>query len=106
MNWKIEYLKTLTRDIPGYVVDCGWRCTGTEQDKTASVYGTCSFAVPANADGSFAPYDSLTEQQVLGWCWASGVDKDATESAVTSQLNALINPVTATPPLPWAQQGA
>ena len=103
MLWQIEWMKTLTETIPGYVVDAGWRCTGTEKDQTASVYGTCSFAAPANTDGTFAPYSSLTEEQVLSWCWASGVDKDATEAAVKTQLDALINPVTTTPPLPWAK---
>ena len=103
MLWQIEWMKTLTETIPGYVVECGWRCTGKFADTQASVYGTCSFAVPANTDGTFAPYSSLTEEQVLSWCWASGVDKDATEAAVKTQLDALINPVTTTPPLPWAK---
>lgn len=103
MNWQIEWMKTLTRDIPGYVVDCGWRCTGTEKDQTASVYGSCSFSVPENPDGSFIPYASLTEQQVLGWCWTSGVDKDATEKAVQTQLDNLINPPVVQPALPWAK---
>lgn len=108
MKWQIEWMKCLPTlgSVKDYVVECGWRCTGTEKDQTASVYGTCSFAVPENPDGSFAPYSSLTEQQVLSWCWASGVDKDATEAAVKTQLDNLINPPVVQPPLPWAQQGA
>lgn len=103
MNWQIEWMKCLTETIPGYVVECGWRCTGEFADTQASVYGTCSFAAPANADGSFAPYDSLTEQQVLSWCWASGVDKDATEDAVTQQIRRSIAPPVIFQPLPWSK---
>lgn len=105
MNWQIEWMRTLPQSaaLPGYVVDCGWRCTGTEKDQTASVYGSCSFSVPENADGSFIPYASLTEQQVLGWVWSSGVDKDATEKAVQTQLDNLINPPVVQPALPWAK---
>jgi len=105
MNWQIEWLKTTptTATPPEWVLECGWRCTSTEKDQTASVYGSCSFSVPENADGSFAPYSSLTEQQVLGWVWSSGVDKDATEKAVQTQLDNLINPPIIQPALPWSQ---
>jgi hypothetical protein len=51
---------------------------------------------------SFTPYANLTQDQVLGWIWASGVDKDATEAAVEQQIQNQINPPIVTPPLPWA----
>jgi hypothetical protein len=40
--------------------------------------------------------------QVLGWVWANGVDKDATEAAVEGQIEAQKNPPVVSPPLPWA----
>jgi hypothetical protein len=52
--------------------------------------------------GTFTPYDQLTQEQVLGWIWDNGVDKDATEAAVQQQLDNQINPPVVTPPLPWA----
>jgi hypothetical protein len=67
---------------------------------TGSVYSTCQ--VPAPTGSSFTPYDQLTENQVLGWIWANGVDKFATESAVATQIANQINPPVVTPPLPWA----
>jgi hypothetical protein len=85
------------------VVTAHWQCNGTQvQDgKTynTSVYSTTSFTYTG---GSFVPYNQLTQDQVLGWCWANGVDKTATEAAVQSMLNNAINPATTQPPLPWA----
>jgi hypothetical protein len=43
----------------------------------------------------------LTQDQVLGWVWANGVDKDATEAAVEGQIEAQKNPPVVSPPLPW-----
>jgi hypothetical protein len=64
------------------------------------VYSTCSFPLPAEG-GAFTPYADLTQDQVLGWCWANGVNKDATEAAVQAQIDNQINPPTIQPPLPW-----
>jgi hypothetical protein len=38
--------------------------------------------------------------EVLAWCYASGVDKDATEAALVQQIELQKNPVTATG-TPW-----
>ena len=81
-----------------------WTCSGQQtasgQVYTGSVYSTC--AVPAPTGSAFTPYDQLTETQVLGWIWANGVDKAATEAAVAQQIANQINPPVVTPPLPWA----
>jgi hypothetical protein len=53
---------------------------------------------------SFVPYNQLTEQTVLGWIWANGVDQAATEAAVQQQINNQRNPPVITPPLPWISQ--
>lgn len=101
MNWKIEYMevKPVEGSFTNVVVVAGWRCTASNQNKTASNYGTCSFSAPGSP---FTPYADLTENQVLGWCWANGVDKAETEASVQSQLDALINPPVVQEPLPWA----
>jgi hypothetical protein len=78
-----------------------YRCTGTDGQYTASVYSTCS--VPAPNPDDFTPYEDLTLNQVLGWIWANGVDKDATEAAVQTQIDNLINPPVVTLPIPWNQ---
>ena len=81
------------------VFNVHWTCSGTDGAYSASVYSTCT--IPYSGK-SFTPYEDLTQNQVLGWVWASGVDKDATEEAVVHQLNNQINPPVVTPPLPWS----
>jgi hypothetical protein len=100
-TWKIESLdvKPTEGEHTDVVVVAHWRCTGVDGNHGASVYSTCSFPAP---EGSFTPYDQLTQEQVLGWCWANGVDKAATEAAVQQQIDNQINPPVITPPLPWA----
>lgn len=65
---------------------------------TDFVIATAQFSLPS---GSFTPYNNLTEEQVLSWIWASGVDKDATENIVKLRIDAQITPPVTTPPLPW-----
>lgn len=82
----------------GFITTAHWTCSGVDGEFSASVYSTCSWA-----DGTpTIPYNQVTEAEVLAWCWASGVDKDATEAAVTAQIEAQKNPVTSSG-LPWAQ---
>lgn len=82
------------------VFNVHWTCSGVQDTYTASVYNTCS--VPAPTGGSFTPYADLTQDQVLVWIWANGVDQAATEAAVDQQIQNQINPPVVTPPLPWA----
>ena len=101
MNWTIS---TLERELSdGGVIVAHWRCTASEtvgEDTfSASSYGTCGFAYDASSP-DFVPYDQLTESQVLGWVWADGVDKDATETALQANIDAQKNPTTADG-VPW-----
>ncbi len=80
----------------GFITTAHWTCSGVDGEFSASVYSTCSWA-----DGTpTIPYNQVTEAEVLAWCWASGVDKDATEAAVTAQIEAQKNPVQASG-TPW-----
>lgn len=104
ITWIIEWMQCKPKDAGNtdVVITAGWRCNGTDGQYSSTVYGTCSFPAP---EGSFTPYADLTQDQVLGWCWANGVDKDATEANVEGQIETQINPPIIQPPLPWAQQG-
>jgi len=115
ITWTIDWMQASTQTINGHqevVLTAGWRATGTEANTatppetfTNSIYGTCTFPEPAEG-GSFTPYSSLTQSQVIGWCWANGIDQQATETAINNNLNLQINPATTQPPLPWVTQGA
>lgn len=107
ITWVIEWMQTTptTSNPPEVVLTAGWRCNGTETanatDYTGTAYGTCSFPQPTEG-GPFTPYAGLTQEQVLGWCWANGVNQAATEAAVQQQIDNQINPPVIQPPLPWA----
>ena len=98
--WLIERLlcKPLEGSNPDVVITADWRCNGSQESFSGTCYGSCSFAPPT---GSFTPYADLTEQQVLDWCYANGVDKSAIEANVTAQINNQINPPVVSLPLPW-----
>ena len=100
--WIIEWMQTTpTSANPSEaVLQVGWRCNGTEDTYSGSVYSTCT--LPAADPQNFIPYSSLTEAEVLNWVWANGVNKVATEAAVQQQIERQINPPTIQPPLPWA----
>lgn len=93
IKWSISNLDRRTSD--GFVTTAHWRCDAVDGEFSASVYSTCSW----NEDQPTVPYSSLSEATVLGWVWQS-VDKQATEDAVTAQINAQKNPVQASG-LPW-----
>jgi hypothetical protein len=98
--WIIERLlvKPTEGSETNVVITADWRCNGTDETYSGTCYGSCSFQPPS---GSFTPYEDLTEQQVLNWCYANGVDQAAIEANVTQQIENQINPPVVTLPLPW-----
>jgi hypothetical protein len=100
LSWIIERL--LVKPTEGthtdVVITADWRCNGSQDQYSGTCYGSCSFAPPT---GSFTPYPDLTQDQVLGWCFANGVDKTAIEANVSAQIADQINPPVIAPPLPW-----
>jgi hypothetical protein len=102
ITWLIEWMKSKPVDgnFSNVVVTAGWRCNGVQDTYNASVYGTSSFTIDPEST-TYTPYNQLTQEQVLGWVWSKDVNKEATESAIQTQINELINPPVVTLPLPW-----
>jgi len=97
VTWTIS---TLERELSdGGVIVAHWRATDVDGDYSASSYGTCGFTYDASAS-DFTPYDDLTESQVLGWCWANGVDQDAIEASLAAKIESDKNPTQANG-VPW-----
>ena len=94
ITWNISQLDRQTSD--GFVYCAHWQATATDGDYSASIVNTCSW----NDGSPTVPYDSLTQETVLGWIWANGVDKDAVEEALAAQIELQKNPVKATG-VPW-----
>jgi hypothetical protein len=94
-NWVITQTNYETAN--GFITTAHWTCVAADGGYTASVYGTRSWA-----DGTpTVPYADVTMQEVLDWCWASGVDKEAIEASLAQNIESQKNPVIATG-TPWA----
>ena len=96
-TWTIATLEHNVAD--GGVTVAHWRVTEVDGDYSASAYGTCGFS-PDASDPAFVAYDSLTESQVLQWCWNNGVDQAATEASLVANIESQKNPVSAAG-VPW-----
>jgi hypothetical protein len=95
-TWTITTLDRNTAD--GFVKTAHWNCTAVDGEYSASIYSTCSWA-----DGTVnIPYADLTQETVLNWVWANGVDKTATETALAANIALQKAPVTASG-TPWSQ---
>ena len=95
-TWTIANLERNVAD--GGVTVAHWRVTEVDGDYSASSYGTVGFTPDASAD-DFVAYDDLTEEVVMGWVHAE-VDQDATEAALTANIEGQKNPVSADG-MPW-----
>lgn len=109
-KWTINKVQVAKDNL---IVNVSLVVTGTDGDLSASAGYT------RNLVGSdrFIPFEQLTEQQVLNWCFApevvTWVDiygkeqfitnllKDEGESQVTGQINRQLAQKAAEPALPW-----
>lgn len=94
ISWTITQTDYIVAD--GFITTAHWTATAVDGDNTASIYATCSWQ-PGTPT---IPYAQVTQQNVLNWCWESGVDKAATEAALADMIAAQKNPVNASG-LPW-----
>ena len=100
INWIIKQLlvKKTEGSLSDVVVTANWSCRASDGTYSAVSTGCTEFAAPA---ANFTPYPDLTQEQVLDWCYANGVDQAAIEANVTAQIENQINPPIVTLPLPW-----
>jgi hypothetical protein len=95
-NWQIVQMDRLTSD--GFVVTVHYNVSATENDYTASTYGTVGFT--EQPDEQYIPYADLTQEMVTGWV-QDALNKDTVEESLATQIEALKNPTQATG-LPWS----
>jgi hypothetical protein len=102
MNWNI--ISLVVNPIEGMLTNvvtiANWSCTQTQtvNNTTYTAMVANSTILPTPTEG-FTPYNELTENQVLNWVWASGVNKSEVELTVSNDLQHQINTI---PALPWA----
>ena len=97
-TWVINQLERTLAD--GGVIVAHWRATATDGEHSASSYGTCGFT-PDPSSSDWVAYDSISEEMALGWCFDSGVDKDAIEASLAAQIEVQKNPTQASG-VPWS----
>lgn len=94
-NWAISQCEHIA--ATGFISVAHWRCDAVDGEYAASVYSTASFP---EGEPSI-PYAEVTEQEVLDWVWANGVDKAAAEASLAAQIETQKNPPVVSG-LPWA----
>lgn len=106
-TWTVNQM-TVIPQIEGktdVVIEAAWTCQGVQyapgSDIRANAMNTTQFTLDSGS--AFTPYTDLTQDQVLGWIWASGVDKQEIEDKVQAALTAEANRSQTSPPLPWIQ---
>ena len=101
-NWVISQCDRELAD--GGITTAHWRVNATQTledvEFTASSYGTCGFT-PDPESGDYTPYAEVTEVEVLGWCWANGVDQESIEDSLQANIDLQINPVIVSG-VPWS----
>jgi len=95
ITWTITQTDYQTSDK--FIFCAHWTATSVDDGYTASIWSTCSW----QAGTPTIPYANVTMDEVLAWCYASGVDKTAVEAALAQQIELQKNPVTAQG-TPWA----
>jgi len=100
-NWVISTTEydLQPADMDGAIIVAHWRCNASQDDYSATSYGTCGFT-PDPSSPTYVPYADVTEELALSWCFADGVDKDAIEASLQANIDGQINPVTASG-VPW-----
>jgi len=104
-TWTISQLERdlSPAELAGAVITAHWRVSASQEvdgvEYTAGAYGSQGFTPDPTAPDYIA-YEDLTEEDVLGWIWADGVDKDEMEANLQSQIDLQITPVTASG-IPW-----
>ena len=103
ITWKINSIeaKPIEGDYTNVVALAHWSCVGVNGIHGSSSYGCCTFSSPGE---NFTPYEELTEQQILEWCFAGIINKVAIEESIKNEVDKLINPPIIKVELPWIQK--
>lgn len=101
-TWIVEWMSCYPQaeGETDVVFQVGWRCNATDGTYNATQYG--SVGVSYVAGDPYTPYADLTQDQVLGWVWANGVNQDETQAALDTDIANQVNPPVVNPPLPWS----
>jgi hypothetical protein len=97
---KIKSMSTVIAPIPNYIVGVAFTVTGNLDSISLSIDSFVNFDIDITQT-NFAPYSSLTEEEVLSWIDPNLIG--SLQSCVEDQINSILNPPIApeVTPLPW-----
>jgi len=102
-NWSINKMQVIPEqdNRTNVVVKADWLVRAVDKDNNAASFasGSRSFSL----GNTFTPFEELTEQQVLNWCFALENFKTNTEAQVTDQIARQLAQKQSEPALPWTQ---
>ena len=100
-TWVITKLDCHSRleNFTNVVFMVNFRVIGSDGTNSDSIVSACPVAFDAGAPHT--PFEQLTKEQVLGWLWTNGVDKDTIESAVKKRIEQQIAPQIVEMSPPW-----
>lgn len=105
ITWDVQWMECYPtyQSQTDVVFQVGWVCYGSQMINgvryASQQIGVCP--VTYTSGSPYTPYNQLTENQVLGWVWSSGVNKTATEASIQASIDVQVNPSVVTLPLPW-----
>ena len=92
-------IANLERNVAdGGVTVAHWRASLTQDEVSASSYGTVGFTPDPEAEG-FVAFEALTEEDVCGWVCAE-LDLVAIEASLQANIDEQLAPVSVSG-LPW-----
>ena len=101
ITWTINNLERQASDGLVIVVHWGAYATESSNDPEKPYGASIVNTLQVERGDSFIAFDSLTEQEVLGWV-QTAVGKDTVEAALEAQIAAQKNPVKLSG-LPWGE---
>jgi hypothetical protein len=109
-TWTVSSMESYSEvdNLQDVVFSVSWTMIGEWLSEDSSLYsalaiGITAIELPSNPDGSFTPYDELTELQVLGWV-QNTIGEDGIisyEQNIANEIAKQAGPVVVTLPLPW-----
>jgi hypothetical protein len=81
-KWSVEKVVVSALNEVTYV---HWNCEGFDEKENLSA--SCVGVRELILGGSFTPYDELTEQKILDWCFASEIVTSIDPNGVTSTVS-------------------
>lgn len=101
--WKIENLQVIPEQAghTDVVAKVYWKCIASDDNTYDTYWGASYGQMMFSLGDSFTEYQDLTEEQIMGWCVAAGLNKAQIEAGLESGINNRPDVPTEFKKLPW-----